>query len=658
MTAQVFSRHIETYSLWKAQVAKEIRAYRLWLRRNNLFTPEGDMRLYQLLETLRSDYVTIAFAGEFSRGKTELINAIFFSGFGQRILPSQAGRTTMCPTELFYDRETRTSYLRLLPIETRLTDIPIADYRGMPGQWVEIPLMADNPSEMARVMMSLTETKVVPVADAIKLGFKEELLDESENEPGKVEIPAWRHALVSFPHPLLQQGLCILDTPGLNALGSEPELTLSLLPQAQAVVFVMAADQGVTASDMAIWNEHVASLKDRPNLGLYAVLNKVDTLWDELDSRKKIEKALSRVVRATSRQLELKESDIVPVSAKQGLLAKVRDDQALLLRSHILELEKLLSDAVLGYRRQALWESVIEECAAHVENSLQLLNTRREQLLSQKHDLENLQESNVEALTGMVQKAQKLHEEFKRKQTALTPTQRLMDRQSNILQGIISNEVISQLIERTQGRLMNARTTVGLVRAMREFFTEIDAIIGELSHQADLSNRMAESVYRKFENEFGLQRIEPRLLPARGFRRRLHEFIHDADELSRLMQIALNFESLAVRRFFTTTVAQITEFLQAVRRELHSWGQNALAPLSQQLASQKLTVEQHLQQLQNMQRTGATAAGRIKALNTLVMDLDGEAAQASQMLETLRSPPPEDEDSNVVAFSRAWQREG
>ncbi|QGX39625.1 dynamin family protein [Permianibacter aggregans] len=656
MTAQVFSRHIETYSLWKAQVAKEIRAYRLWLRRNNLFTPEGDMRLYQLLETLRSDYVTIAFAGEFSRGKTELINAIFFSGFGQRILPSQAGRTTMCPTELFYDRETRTSYLRLLPIETRLTDIPIADYRGMPGQWVEIPLMADNPSEMARVMMSLTETKVVPVADAVKLGFKEELLDESENEPGKVEIPAWRHALVSFPHPLLQQGLCILDTPGLNALGSEPELTLSLLPQAQAVVFVMAADQGVTASDMAIWNEHVASLKDRPNLGLYAVLNKVDTLWDELDSRKKIEKALSRVVRATSRQLELKESDIVPVSAKQGLLAKVRDDQALLLRSHILELEKLLSDAVLGYRRQALWESVIEECAAHVENSLQLLNTRREQLLSQKHDLENLQESNVEALTGMVQKAQKLHEEFKRKQTALTPTQRLMDRQSNILQGIISNEVISQLIERTQGRLMNARTTVGLVRAMREFFTEIDAIIGELSHQADLSNRMAESVYRKFENEFGLQRIEPRLLPARGFRRRLHEFIHDADELSRLMQIALNFESLAVRRFFTTTVAQITEFLQAVRRELHSWGQNALAPLSQQLASQKLTVEQHLQQLQNMQRTGATAAGRIKALNTLVMDLDGEAAQAAQMLETLRSPPPEDEDSNVVAFSRAWQR--
>ena len=656
MTAQVFSRQIESYSLWKAQVAKEIRSYRLWLRRNNLFSPESDMRLYHLLETLRSDYVTIAFAGEFSRGKTELINAIFFSGFGQRILPSQAGRTTMCPTELFYDRDTRTSYLRLLPIETRLTDIPIADYRGMPGQWVEIPLMADNPSEMARVMMSLTETKLVPAADAIKLGFKEELLDESDTEPGKVEIPAWRHALVSFPHPLLQQGLCILDTPGLNALGSEPELTLSLLPQAQAVVFVMAADQGVTASDLAIWNEHVAQLKDRPNLGLYAVLNKVDALWDELDSRKKIEKALGRVIRTTARQLQIKESDIVPVSAKQGLLSKIRDDQALLLRSHILELEKLLSDSVLGYRRQALWDSVVDETASHIENSITVLASRRTQLVEQKAELMTLQSNSQEQLANMVRKAQELHAEFKRKQNALVPTQRLMDRQSQILLNIISNDVISQLIERTQSHLLNARTTMGLVRAMREFFTEIDSIIGELSHQADLSNRMAESVYRKFETDFGLQRIEPRLLPSRGFRRRLQEFINDADELPRLMQIALNFESTAVRRFFTTTVAQITEFLQAVRRELHSWGQNALAPLSQQMSLQRETVEQHLQQLETMQRSGATAAGRIKALTTLTMDLDGEVQQAEQFLNSLRLPPPESEDSNVVSFSLARQR--
>ncbi len=67
----------------------------------------------------------------------------------------------------------------------------------------------------------------------------------------------WRHAIINMPHPLLKQGLVILDTPGLNAVGAEPELTVNLIPQAHAVVFILGADTGVTRSDLAIWREHL-----------------------------------------------------------------------------------------------------------------------------------------------------------------------------------------------------------------------------------------------------------------------------------------------------------------------------------------------------------------------------------------------------------------
>ena len=51
----------------------------------------------------------LAFLAEFSRGKSELINALFFSDFKERLLPSDVGRTTMCPTEIFSDpRKSRT----------------------------------------------------------------------------------------------------------------------------------------------------------------------------------------------------------------------------------------------------------------------------------------------------------------------------------------------------------------------------------------------------------------------------------------------------------------------------------------------------------------------------------------------------------------------
>jgi hypothetical protein len=66
-----------------------------------------------------------------------------------------------------------------------------------------------------------------------------------------------------LPHPLLAQGLVILDTPGLNAIGTEPELTLSLLPNAHAVLFILAADTGVTQSDLTVWREHIGTAGGR-----------------------------------------------------------------------------------------------------------------------------------------------------------------------------------------------------------------------------------------------------------------------------------------------------------------------------------------------------------------------------------------------------------
>jgi hypothetical protein len=69
----------------------------------------------------------------------------------------------------------------------------------------------------------------------------------------------------------------VIDTPGLNAIGAEPELTLGLLPSAHATVFVLAADTGVTKSDLAIWREHLGASLER-----FVVLNKIDTLADPL----------------------------------------------------------------------------------------------------------------------------------------------------------------------------------------------------------------------------------------------------------------------------------------------------------------------------------------------------------------------------------------
>jgi hypothetical protein len=92
---------------------------------------QTDRRITQLLEKLREDRLHVAFVAEFSRGKSELINAIFFAGYGNRILPSTAGRTTMCPTELMFDR-TKAPSIELLPIGSRESNASISEYKRFP----------------------------------------------------------------------------------------------------------------------------------------------------------------------------------------------------------------------------------------------------------------------------------------------------------------------------------------------------------------------------------------------------------------------------------------------------------------------------------------------------------------------------------------------
>ena len=132
----------------------------------------------------------------------------------------------------------------------------------------------------------------------------------------------WRHALINMPHPLLKQGLVILDTPGLNAVGAEPELTVNLIPQAHAVVFVLGADTGVTKSDLAIWRDHVlpagagkAGGDDALAASRLVVLNKVDTLWDSLSSGAQVQAQLRRQQQDSAQLLGVALERVLPISA-------------------------------------------------------------------------------------------------------------------------------------------------------------------------------------------------------------------------------------------------------------------------------------------------------------------------------------------------------
>lgn len=93
------NQQITEFKVWREQLSQSIADYRNWLSDSGAQNGVEELRLYDIEQTLHRDKLVLAFVAEFSRGKTEAINALFFSEFEQRLLPSDPGRTTMCPTE-------------------------------------------------------------------------------------------------------------------------------------------------------------------------------------------------------------------------------------------------------------------------------------------------------------------------------------------------------------------------------------------------------------------------------------------------------------------------------------------------------------------------------------------------------------------------------
>ncbi|NIU62114.1 MAG: GTPase, partial [Pseudomonas stutzeri] len=460
MSMERLDRHVDAYVTWKRDLIREITRYRSWLAHNRLSSEAVDARLERALRVLRTDHITLAFVGEYSRGKTELINSLFFSSYGQRILPSRAGRTTMCPTELLFDPRSERSYIRLLPIESRLEDTSIAQLKRTSRLWLNLPLDPRDPQSMAEAFAQVAQTKTVPVEQAIALGFDPATL-ESVGGGDDVLVPAWRHAMVNFDHPLLRQGLRILDTPGLNALGSEPELTLSMLPNAQAIVFLLSADTGVTASDMQIWQQHIRQLDEDTQNSLFAVLNKIDVLWDDVAGEAFVQNAIEQIRETTAQQLGIDAADVLPLSAKQALMAKIRGDQALLERSQLAELEQLLSQRILAQKERLLEDQVVLQVMGLIQNSQHALRLRLEKVIEQRDLLASHQQGSGQMLLELTARTRHEHNRHHKRLLDLKTNQRLLQRQGELLRAAIRAERLEEHLTRLRRSLTGSLTTLG-----------------------------------------------------------------------------------------------------------------------------------------------------------------------------------------------------
>ncbi|HHW65230.1 MAG TPA: GTPase [Rhodocyclaceae bacterium] len=625
------TEQFSAYSRWRSNAAEAVTRLRTWLARNDVGDAQSDLRLQYLLERLQDDKLTVAFVAEFSRGKSELINAIFFGDHGDRILPSSAGRTTMCPTELQWSRGA-TPELRLLPIRTRARQTPVSEFKRYREEWTIDSLASVDAQSLQRALARVGETERVTTEDAEALGFAIDASGEQGIKPGAdglVEIPRWRHAVIQFPHPLLEQGLVVLDTPGLNAIGAEPELTLSMLPNAHAVLFILAADTGVTQSDLAVWRNYVQGGTTRQR-GRIVVLNKIDGLWDGLRDDAQIDREIDRQVASVAETLAIDRDVVFPVSAQKALVARIQGDAPLLQRSRIPALERALSDDLLPTKQEIVRDDTLAETAEVTAATRALLEARLAGLSEQLQELTDLRGKNQSVIEYMMRKIRSEKEEFEQGLQKYYAVRSVFSNLTNSLLDHMGLDALRDETRRTREAMLESTFTRGLRDAMEGYFRNLRANLQRSTSEIGEITRMLETMYKRFSVEHGLKLSPPASFSTLRYETELDRLEATFNrQINTALTLVTTEKHALTQKFFETVAMQARRTFEVANQDVEQWLRAVMSPLETQVREYQIQLKRRLESVKRIHEATDTLENRVEelkqgesAVRALIAELD------------------------------------
>jgi len=642
-----FETEIARYNRWREELTQSVHAYHDWLESSGQLDVQQSIRFYDLLENLNKGRLMLAFLAEYSRGKSELINALFFSAFKERLLPSDVGRTTMCPTEIFHDPNEE-PYLKLLSVETRYRDESISQLKNMPIEWSKIRLNTASAAEMKKSLSALADTKKVYALEARMLGLSP-MVNEKGELPGEeelVEVPAWRYAMINYPHPLLTNGISILDTPGLNALGMEPELTVSTVPNAHAILFLLSIDTGVTKSDLEIWDRYV-----KPGLPQkIAVLNKIDLMWDELKTPVEIDKAIARMVDTTSQHLQLPRERIFPISAQKALLGRIREDAGLVKRSGIEALESYLAEQVVPMKRQILCRAVVNEIGGMMASSRASVAKRQQANQAELAELNGLVGKSREVVTKLWAKITAEKNAYNTALAEYKVNHAQFSAKKAALLDLLNAQKLDATLAKSAQAIEDSWTTVGLQRGMSSLVKDMSASFESVFVASEDIKKLMQGVYNTFIEKFGFQKMKVPALDLDPQRTKLQLLVMQTEQFVKdPVNIVVKEKHFVVKNFYNTLVKEARSNFSSAKTQAERWVTAVVLPLEVQIKDHKAQLQSRLDNLAKINEKTSSINEQMASVKAA----EAELRKQREMIEGLITRVSEFDETATDTLTKA-----
>jgi hypothetical protein len=444
----------------------------------------------------------------------------------------------------------------------------------------------------------------------------------------------------------------ILDTPGLNAIGAEPELTVNLIPQAHAVVFILAADTGVTKSDLSIWREHLITESDNIDSRL-VVLNKIDTMWDSLSTPAQVQAQIDRQRTTSAEILGLPREQVIPVSAQKGLVAKVNDDKELLAQSQLPVLERALSQGVMGQRQRILRTAVAGGIAELRQEAGRAIHIRRRDLAEQMLELKGLRGKNTSVIKHMRSRIEQEQGDFDVSGARIHAVRSVHLKLLRDVFTLLGTSTLKKEMAELTAALRQPGIKLGVRKAYASTFERLRAGLRTAQTTSGEIQSMLTGTFRQLNAEYGFSLQAPREPDLARYERDL-----DLVERSHNQYLGVgNTFRLAQPEFADRLVRALATRLRVVYEsalgEVELWNKSAAAQLDAQLRERRRNFGRRIEAIERIQQAATGLDDRIAEINAQEAVIDQLDAKLTELTGHLVDIPETGPASNEPILQTA-----
>jgi hypothetical protein len=325
----------------------------------------------------------------------------------------------------------------------------------------------------------------------------------------------------------------------------------------------------------------------------------------------------------------LPDSQIFPVSAQKGLVAKINGDDALLERSRLPLLEAALSNELIPAKRDIVCESTESEFGDVSQRVRSLLDTRLLGLREQLTELTELRGKNKGVVEYMMGKVRAEKEEFESGLQRYYAVRSVFSTLTNNLFSHLGLDVLRQLTHETRETMLEAAFSKTLSDSMARFFAGSRDALAKSNGEINEILAMMESVYKKFAIEHGLKLGSPTPFSLLRYEKELDRLQAWCDDhLNTMVSLLTHDKRNITQKFFEEVATQVRRAFEHANRDAEIWLRAIMAPMETQVREHQIQLKRRLESIKRIHQATDTLEDRI-------IELDGVEKNLLQQIDAL-----------------------